>query len=74
MPRNQNDAPPPGDGEILFEFLRMGKFMKAIAMDANTGTEVSVFGPAKGCNELLKRTAVSKLRMVMSKEAAKNGR
>ena len=36
--------------------------MKATAIDAKTGVEVSVAGPATGSRELLKRTALNKLR------------
>lgn len=55
------------EGEVLFEFLRVGNYMKVVAIDPATGTEVSVLGPASGSRELLKRTALGKLRYVIEK-------
>ncbi|PWC33074.1 hypothetical protein [Azospirillum sp. TSO35-2] len=63
-----------GDGEVLFEFHRVGAYMKIVAIDGKTGVEVSVVGPATGSAELLKRTAVNKLRFVQSKDAPGGGR
>lgn len=63
------------DDDILLEFQRIGSYMKVTAVDAATGTEVSVAGPATGSRELLKRTAVNKLHYVMKRNAtAKPGR
>lgn len=58
------------DGEVLMEFHRIGTYMKAVAIDPNTGTEVSVVGPATGGQELLRRTAINKLRFVLQKQQA----
>lgn len=55
------------DPEVLLEFQRIGSYMKAVAIDAETGTEVSVVGPATGSRELLTRTVVSKLRYVLER-------
>ena len=55
--------------EVLFEFHRVGAYMKVCAIDPVTGTEVSVAGPASGSQELLKRTAIAKLEMVIKKKA-----
>lgn len=60
-----------GDGEVYFEFQRVGSYMKVSAIDALTGKEVSVAGPANGSRELLKRTAMAKLRYVLERDAAK---
>ncbi len=60
-----------GVGEVLFEFQRVGSYMKVMAIDPVTATEVSVVGPATGSLELLKRTAISKLQFVMKRDAAK---
>ena len=60
-----------GDGDVYFEFQRVGSYMKVSAIDAATGTEVSVAGPATGSRELLKRTAMAKLRYVLERDAAK---
>ncbi|WP_372396959.1 hypothetical protein ABMY26_23030 [Azospirillum sp. HJ39] len=56
-----------GNGEVLFEFQRVGSYLKVVAIDAKTGVEVTVAGPATGSLELLKRTAINKLRFVQSK-------
>jgi hypothetical protein len=65
----------PGDeDDVLLEFQRIGNYMKAIAIDARTGTEVSVAGPATGSRELLTRTVVNKLRFVLKREAEKKGK
>lgn len=61
-------------GEYLFEFRRVGAFLKATAIDPETGTEVSVVGPATGSRELLTRTAIAKLKYVMERNAAKPGK
>lgn len=53
--------------EVLFEFHRVGSYLKVCAIDPVTGTEVSVVGPATGSRELLKRTAIAKLEMVLRK-------
>lgn len=60
-----------GGGEVFFEFQRIGMYMKVSAIDSATGTEVSVAGPANGSRELLKRTALAKLRFVMERDAKK---
>ncbi|WP_448189718.1 DUF6898 family protein [Azospirillum sp. sgz301742] len=61
------------EDEVLLEYVRLGPYMKVMAIDAKTGVEVSVAGPAVGCRELLTRTAISKLNYVMRKNAG-NGR
>ncbi|SMF72050.1 hypothetical protein SAMN02982917_4064 [Azospirillum oryzae] len=58
-----------GDGEVLFEFQRVGSYLRVTAIDAKTGVEVTVAGPATGSQELLKRTAINKLRFVQNKNA-----
>lgn len=62
------------DGEIYFEFQRIGSYMKATAIHAASGTEVSVAGPATGGRELLKRTVLAKLRFVMARNAKTPGK
>ncbi|GAA4252207.1 hypothetical protein GCM10022293_26220 [Azospirillum formosense] len=56
---------------MLFEFQRVGSYLKVMAIDPVTATEVSVVGPATGSLELLKRTAISKLQFVLKRDAAK---
>ena len=71
--QGETDMAGKGDGEVLLEFQRIGNYMKATAIDARTGREVSVAGPATGSRELLTRTAVNKLRFVLAREAEKKG-
>lgn len=54
--------------EVLLEFKQIGNAVKVTAVDAASGTEVSVVGPASGSQELLKRTAIQKLKFVMEKQ------
>lgn len=63
-----------GGGDILFEFHRIGSYLKVVAIDADTATEISVVGPATGSRELLKRTAIAKLRYVLQRDADKGRR
>lgn len=55
--------PPPakGAGEVLFELRRVGSSVRVAAIDAATGVEVVVVGPATACEEDLCRLARRKL-------------
>lgn len=55
--------------EVLFEFIPIGNSVKVSAIDAQTGIEVAMVGPAKASQEDLKRTAAAKLFYVMEKKA-----
>ena len=59
--------------EYLVEFQRVGSYMRAIAMDPETLTGVTVVGPAGHSQELLRRTAVSKLEYVLARKAGQPG-
>lgn len=48
------------DGYII-EITRIGAYAKVAAVCPQTGTEVSVSGPARGADEMLTRTAIRKL-------------
>lgn len=65
--------PPPPDArprrEILFEIVAFGNVVKVIAVDAATGTEVSIQGPANAGEAALKNAALRKLDYVMSKKS-----
>jgi len=53
--------------EVIFEFVRVGNAVKVSAVDAATGTEVSIVGdPAAGEPEL-KRLAERKLNYVLAR-------
>jgi uncharacterized protein DUF6898 len=50
------------DGEVYFEFTPVGRTVKVVAIDAATGIEVSVLGPAAARQTDLERLALRKLR------------
>ena len=52
----------PQRGEVYFEFVVIGRSVKVSAIDAATGTEVSVMGPATASQADLQRLALQKLR------------
>jgi hypothetical protein len=54
--------------EILFEFQRVGAYVKVIAIDAATGVEVTTVGAATASEQILKRTAANKLLYVLRKQ------
>jgi len=47
---------------VYFEFTPVGTSVKVVAIDAATGTEVSVIGPARAMQADLQRLALQKLR------------
>lgn len=58
----------PRPGEVYLEFRPVGQQVKVSAIDAATGIEVSVFGPASTSQEDLKRIAVRKLQRRIEQE------
>jgi len=60
------------DDDIIIEFSRIGAYVKVTAVDPVSLMEASIVGPAAGSPEILKRTAVQKLRFVLSKRSAGN--
>ena len=57
-------------GEIYVEFVIQGHFVKATAIDAATGTEASVVGPAGAGRAALAEAARRKLEYVLKKKDA----
>ncbi|MCG8596940.1 MAG: hypothetical protein MI785_21585 [Kiloniellales bacterium] len=56
-------------GEVIYEFMPMGRYVRVAAVDPATLTEVSIVGdPAVG-ETLLKRQARRKLAYVLAKKA-----
>lgn len=51
----------PRPGEVYIEFTRLGAQLRAVAVDAATGVEVTVFGPASVARNELAKLAVRKL-------------
>jgi hypothetical protein len=47
--------------EVYFEFTAVGAFVKVAALDAATGVEVTVVGPASAARFDLQRLALAKL-------------
>jgi hypothetical protein len=55
-------------GAVYFELTRQGRYAKATAIDAETGTEVSVVGPADAADSILKANALRKLEFMLGKQ------
>ena len=55
--------------EVYFEFTAIGASVKVVAIDAATGTEVSVVGPADAAQSDLERLALNKLKARLEREA-----
>jgi hypothetical protein len=51
--------------EIIFEFHRLGSYVKVVAMDVTTQEEVSITGTLTATKEYLKKIAYDKLMMVL---------
>ncbi|MDT3686595.1 MAG: serine hydroxymethyltransferase [Pseudorhodoplanes sp.] len=49
--------------EVLFEFRQVGTTVRVAAIDAATGTEVTVMGPATASRNDLQRLALNKLKV-----------
>ena len=56
-----------GKRTVLFEFIRIGAYVKVIAVDEHTGTEVSIVGDPTRNRDFLKRLAIQKLERMMLK-------
>ena len=54
--------------EILFEFVVQGNFVKVMAVDPRTGTEVAIVGDARSPKSTLENLATNKLKMVLRKK------
>jgi hypothetical protein len=57
-----------GTRDIYFEFTAIGATVKVSAIDAATGTEVSVVGPSSAAQADLERLAVAKLKARLRRE------
>jgi hypothetical protein len=55
--------------EVLYEFVRLGAYVKVTAIDPQTGIEASVVGPPSAGESGLKALALRKLQMQLSKRA-----
>ena len=59
----------PSRGEILFEFVVQGNVVKATAIDAATGVEACIVGPANAGRDVLAQAAARKLKYVLDKKS-----
>lgn len=57
-----------GGDEVLFEFSRVGNFMRVTAIHVPTNTEVVIAGPVTAPQAVLQNTALQKLRYVLAKK------
>jgi hypothetical protein len=57
--------------EVYFEFVSIGTSVKVVAIDAATGTEVSVIGPVGAAQADMQRLALGKLKARLAREARK---
>jgi hypothetical protein len=55
-------------GAVLFEFIRIGAYVKVIAIDERSGTEVSLVGDPSRSSDYLKRIGMQKLQRVMERK------
>mgnify|MGYP001424765933 CR=1 FL=1 len=58
--------------EILFEFTQIGNNVRVTAVDAASGAEAVIIGPASSSAAELRRVATQKLRYIMEKSGAKD--
>ena len=56
--------------EVYFEFTAIGSTVKVVAIDAATGTDVTVMGPAGAAQSDLERLALAKLKARLAREGA----
>ena len=61
-PRSQSEG-------CYIEYIPQGAYTKVIAIDPNSGIEVSIVGDSKSSQAELNRIAVQKLRYVLEKKA-----
>ena len=54
--------------EVLFEFVVQGRYVKVIAVDPKSGTEVSIVGDRRATKTKLQNLAVQKLKYVLGKK------
>jgi len=55
--------------EVFFEFTVIGTSIKVVAIDAATGTEVSVIGPVGAAQIDMERLALAKLTARLARDA-----
>lgn len=59
--------PPLNENRVIIEFIRVGAYVKVSAIDPVSLVEVSIVGNPASSEQVLKRTAVRKLKYVLEK-------
>ena len=59
-----------GEREVYFEFTAVGASVKVVAIDAATGIEVTVVGPASAARFDMQRLALAKLNARLARGGA----
>ena len=54
--------------EVLFEFIPNGNYVKVVAVDPVTNTEIILVGDRRSGKQMLQKAAVQKLEYVIAKE------
>jgi len=54
--------------EVLLELIPIGGYVRATAVDVESGTEVSIQGPRSAMPQLLKNNAMRRLEYVLRKK------
>jgi hypothetical protein len=57
-----------GGREVFIEIMIIGAYAKVSAIDSQTGTEVSITGPANADRASLEAAAVAKLEFMLKKQ------
>ena len=57
--------------EVLFEFVVHGNFVKVMAVDPDTGIEVSIVGDRRTSKEILENLATKKLVLAIKRKKIK---
>tara|TARA_B100000315_G_C14567961_1_gene583940 strand:- start:1851 stop:2102 length:252 start_codon:yes stop_codon:yes gene_type:complete len=61
----------PDIGEVLFEFITHGNYVKVVAVDPVTNTEITLVGDRRARRSTLENAAIQKLKYVIRKNAGK---
>lgn len=73
-PHKGNSGGNAGGREVIFEYHPVGISIKVTAVDVETGLEVSVVGPSSAARSELERVAVNKLRYMLARQKAGDGK
>jgi len=57
-------------GEVLFEFIPNGRFVKVVAIDPITREEIAMVGDRAASVDTLEQLAINKLKYVIAKKRA----